>query len=65
MFLMFVGRLFHSRGPATEKARSPNLVRVVDDCIAFSRKTYLLLETCNQLHYLIKNYVFNNFQKTV
>ena len=28
MFLVFVGRLFHSRGPATEKARSPNLVRV-------------------------------------
>ena len=27
MFLMFVGRLFHSRGPATEKARLPNLVR--------------------------------------
>ena len=28
MFLMFVGRLFHSRGPTTEKARSPNFVRV-------------------------------------
>ena len=55
MFLILAGRAFHSRGPATEKARSPNfswckgcriqssLLNEADDVLAMTRSMLLYL----------------------